>query len=60
MAIYVYRCEAQHDREVIHPVADDPEIVCVQCGGSMLRVPTIGGLIFKGSGFYSTDKNSKR
>jgi len=59
MAIYVYRCEAQHDREIIHPMAESPQVVCVVCGEVMVRIPNLGGVMFKGSGFYSTEKGAK-
>jgi predicted nucleic acid-binding Zn ribbon protein len=36
-------------------MSDDPIEVCPTCGGSVHRIVFPVGLMFKGSGFYSTD-----
>ena len=56
MPLYVYRC-ANCDAEVgkRQGFADPPLTVCEDCGGSLRRVLHPVGVIFKGSGFYSTD-----
>jgi putative FmdB family regulatory protein len=50
MAKYVYRCEEGHEKEVVHSMKDDPEIVCDKCSGEMKRVPQ--SIIF---GFKASD-----
>ena len=39
-------------------LADGPT-TCQQCGGTLRRILYPTGIIFKGSGFYSTDSRSK-
>lgn len=56
MPIYLYRCgQCEHTIEVMQKVSDDPIETCEVCGGSVNKVINPVGLIFKGSGFYSTD-----
>jgi putative FmdB family regulatory protein len=55
MPIYEYRCtRCHHDFEIFQPVGD-PVPGCPQCGGDVRKVYSSVGLIFKGSGFHSTD-----
>ncbi|MDI6771004.1 MAG: zinc ribbon domain-containing protein [bacterium] len=55
MPIYEYRCtRCQHGFESFHP-AGVPAPGCPQCGGVVRKVYSSVGLIFKGSGFHSTD-----
>jgi len=56
---YDYQCRSC-DRiiEVIHPMSSDGPTVCEQCGGALRRILYATGIIFKGSGFYSTDSRS--
>ncbi|MBI4279615.1 MAG: hypothetical protein HY660_14280 [Armatimonadetes bacterium] len=61
MPIYEYRCtKCGHQFEVYQQVSDAPVSTCEQCGGSVRRVFSPVGIIFKGSGFHATDyrKNS--
>jgi putative FmdB family regulatory protein len=53
---YDYRCrDCGHTIEIIHSIlADGPE-VCERCRGPMQRVLHPTGVIFRGSGFYTTD-----
>jgi len=55
MPLYEYRC-TRCDRlfEVHHEVGGTPG-PCPVCGGPARRIFTSVGLIFKGSGFYTTD-----
>jgi putative FmdB family regulatory protein len=59
MPVYEYRCtNCRHVFEKLHEVGANPG-ACPNCGGTPQRIFTSVGLIFKGSGFYSTD-NRKR
>ncbi|TMI75566.1 MAG: hypothetical protein E6H05_06475 [Bacillati bacterium ANGP1] len=55
MPLYEYRCtRCDHLFEVHHEVGGTPG-PCPVCGGPARRVFSSVGLIFKGSGFYTTD-----
>ena len=55
MPVYEYRCtNCNHLFEVTHEVGGTPG-PCPVCGGPARRVFTSVGLIFKGSGFHTTD-----
>src|SRR5436309_16020248 len=55
MPVYEYRCtRCDHLFEVTHEVGGTPG-PCPVCGGPARRVFTSVGLIFKGSGFHTTD-----
>lgn len=55
MPVYEYRCtRCDHLFEVTHEVGGTPG-PCPVCGGPARRVFTSFGLIFKGSGFHTTD-----
>jgi len=60
MPIYTYRCEScgvQFERN--QRFSDPPLSWCPECGKKSLRkVYTPVGIVFKGSGFYSTDNRS--
>lgn len=60
MPVYTYRCEncgVQFDRH--QKFSDAPLSWCPECGKKALRkVYTPVGIVFKGSGFYSTDHRS--
>ena len=56
MPIYGYRCDkCGHQLEVLQKVADEPLKVCPNCQGKLTKILYPAGVIFKGSGFYSTD-----
>jgi len=59
MPRYEYTCDAcGKDFEVTHKMTDPDVTDCADCGakGSVHRLISAGsGVIFKGSGFYSTD-----
>lgn len=38
-------------------MSDDPITICPTCGGPVRRIIYPVGLVFKGSGFYSTDNH---
>lgn len=62
MPTYVYACRECDDRtEVVQKMSDDPLTECGKCGGSLRRVLFPPAVVYKGSGFYTTDyKNGGR
>ena len=56
MPIYGYRCAScGHQFETMQKVSDEPLKVCPQCQGKLTKILYPTGVIFKGSGFYTTD-----
>ena len=56
MPTYEYLCRTcNHRFETWQKMTDEPLTVCPECGGAIRRVLYASGVIFKGSGFYSTD-----
>jgi putative FmdB family regulatory protein len=56
MPIYGYRCNScGHELEVLQKLSDQPLKKCPVCGGELRKLLYPAGVIFKGSGFYSTD-----
>lgn len=57
MPVYTYRCEScgiQFERQ--QSFSDAPLVVCPECRKkSLKKVISPVGIVFKGSGFYSTD-----
>ena len=61
MPIYEYECDACQNRfEVQQSMRDEPITQCPHCAGHVRRVFTPNTIIFKGSGFYSTDNAPKK
>lgn len=59
MPLYTYKCNnCDHEFEVRQRMVDDPLTECPVCGGSVRRVVSSVGVVFKGSGFYVTDNRS--
>jgi putative FmdB family regulatory protein len=60
MPIYTYRCSScgvQFDRQ--QHFEDAPLLKCPECGKrSLKKIYSPAGIIFKGSGWYSTDHRS--
>jgi putative FmdB family regulatory protein len=58
MPTYEYKCKScGHAFEVVQSMSDAPLKDCPECGKEVRRVINGGsGIIFKGSGFYVTDK----
>ncbi len=55
MPIYEYLCtRCDHRFERLQPVGSPPE-PCPRCGGATRRLLGTVGLVFRGSGFYTTD-----
>jgi putative FmdB family regulatory protein len=59
MPTYEYECiECQSHFEVFQNISEEPVKTCQSCGGKVRRVINGGaGIIFRGSGFYVTDKS---
>ena len=56
MPIYEYACTACGERtEAKQSFTDPPLEECPQCGGKLRKLYSPVGIVFKGSGFYSTD-----
>ena len=61
MPIYEYHCTScGNDLEVFQHMQDPTLTVCPECHGTLKKIYSPVGIVFKGSGFYATDsKNSK-
>lgn len=61
MPVYTYRCEnCGHEFDRQQSFADNPLRVCPNCKKySLQKVYRATGVVFKGSGFYVTDKSRK-
>jgi putative FmdB family regulatory protein len=58
MPIYGYRCEqCGHELEAFQNMSDAPLRTCPECMGPLRKMLYPVGVVFKGSGFYSTDYN---
>ena len=56
MPIYGYECEeCGHRFELYRSLSDPPLTDCPECGGKVRKLLYPVGVIFKGSGFYTTD-----
>jgi putative FmdB family regulatory protein len=57
MPTYEYECKSCHHKfEAFQSIKDQPLKKCPKCGKSLRRLFGGGmGIIFKGSGFYTTD-----
>ena len=62
MPIYEYACTSCGERTEAKQGFDDPPLEeCPHCGGRLRKLYSPVGIVFKGSGFYSTDaKGSKK
>ena len=59
MPIYGYRCEqCGHELEVLQSIRDEPLRVCPNCMGPLRKMIYPVGIVFKGSGYYTTDYKS--
>jgi putative FmdB family regulatory protein len=59
MPIYEYACTSCGERTEAKQGFDDPPLEdCPQCGGKLRKLFSPVGIVFKGSGFYSTDAKS--
>ena len=59
MPTYQYACTSCGEQlEVMQRFSDDPLTVCPACGGTLRKVFSPVGIVFKGSGFYRTDSRN--
>ena len=59
MPTYQYRClDCSEPHEAVQRFTDDPLTVCPSCEGTLRKVFSAVGVVFKGSGFYATDNRS--
>ena len=60
MPTYGYKCKkCANEFDVLQKMTDRPVAACPECGGPVKRVFHPVGIIFKGSGFYTTDNKKK-
>ena len=55
MPLYDYKCENGHVFEEMQSFSSDPVATCGDCGTSATRMLSIPMVLYKGSGFYTTD-----
>ncbi len=61
MPLYAYECkECGVNFERRQGFDEDPIKICPECNGEVHRLIQPAGIVFKGSGFYSTDNKSSR
>jgi putative FmdB family regulatory protein len=59
MPIYTYKCKnCGKIIEKLKPMSSNGSEICDHCSGEAIRVFSPAGIIFKGSGFYTTDYKS--
>ncbi|MDD2586416.1 MAG: zinc ribbon domain-containing protein [Syntrophomonadaceae bacterium] len=60
MPIYDYKCENCGCFDKMQKISEEPLSECPTCGGPVKRIISKNiGIVFKGSGFYSTDNKIK-
>jgi putative FmdB family regulatory protein len=56
MPTYGYRCgSCGHEFEIQQRITDQALVTCPKCGGKLSKMLYPAGIIFKGSGYYTTD-----
>ncbi|HXC78839.1 MAG TPA: FmdB family zinc ribbon protein [Candidatus Acidoferrum sp.] len=56
MPTYGYRCgSCGHEFEIQQRITAQPLAACPKCGGKLSKMLYPAGIIFKGSGYYTTD-----
>jgi putative FmdB family regulatory protein len=59
MPTYGYRCgSCGHEFEIRQRITEEPLTACPKCGGKLSKMLYPAGVIFKGSGYYTTDYKS--
>ncbi len=61
MPTYGYKCKScGHEFEILQKMSDAPLKTCPNCGGELQKKMYAAGVIFKGSGYYSTDYKASK
>jgi len=60
LPVYEYRCTHGHVYEKVEGFSAPTEQECPRCGEAARRLLSSPAVIFKGSGFYSTDNRKGR
>ena len=55
MPLYDYKCENGHIFEELQSWSSEPITICDDCGASAKRQLSVPMVLYKGSGFYTTD-----
>ena len=56
MPTYGYRCgTCGHEFEIRQRITEEPLTACPKCGGRLAKMVYPAGVIFTGSGYYTTD-----
>ena len=59
MPTYGYRCgDCGHEFEIVQRISDEPLKTCPNCSGTLSKMVYPAGVIFTGSGYYTTDYKS--
>jgi putative FmdB family regulatory protein len=58
--VYEYRCSKGHEYEKTESFSAPAQQKCINCGARARRQISRPAVIFKGSGFYSTDNRGSR
>ncbi len=60
MPTYQYRCvDCGSELETVQKFSDPSLTECPECEGTLRKVYSAVGVVFKGSGFYATDNRTK-
>src|SRR5205807_8964684 len=55
MPISGYRCRScGHEFEVLQKMSDSPFQICPTCAGQLTKIVYAAGIVYKGSGYYTT------
>jgi len=60
MPTYLYECDECGRFEEFQKISAEPLKECPECGSKVKRIIGSPGIIFKGSGFYNTDRKDKK
>ncbi len=55
MPIYEYKCENGHVFDEMQSFSSEPIATCGDCGTAASRMLSVPMVLYKGSGFYTTD-----
>ena len=56
MPFYEYKCDScGHQFEKLQRISDEPLKECEKCGAAVRRIIFPSAIVYKGSGFYSTE-----